>query len=873
MSGAAGAGVAGNATTHQETLLLKMESVQGVLYNPTVPTLVTLTEAAYITRIWTYHYGATIGTKEATIALQDTTTGATFGPWKQLGYKTGNFAAGSPKDDPANVLGPPDNYWVAYPAAVVPAGTYRVIDSDPATWSYTADQGNRGLTWIYGWYGAPPAASNAITVMPTATSQTFQIGDVTVILPARLLSAPADLAVATSTTASSLPLPTPDTQIIGAFDISLGSSSSFNADVTLEFAYDPTKLDPSVPEGENLWVSAWDSEHKRWTLQPIEIDATRHHIVVRTRHLSTWIYWKLKGYAYVAAATGYSPFEIYYHPGHTQPRTDVAATYTMRDLANDVLATLTTARQAYADAGFVVPNYQVKAIITDAGDSNMDPYTGNIFLDRKELTTLEILRHDSGHELFHVVQNQYFNIWGMDNRRWWIEGTPDYASSVVVWNGQTPLPELTATYFDESLTLYDNVHAYQNSQFVHYLVSRRNLSFKALWDAVATNSMRGDNGLQALQNYVASATGKTFEQVWADFVEYALFDPSLPMTDLALTAFKLTDSAPSGKRTVEVPSLAAKAIYVAVTAPASGATTRTVAFSATGLTTNATVELWQMTGTTRSGAQLKSVLVDSTSRAVLQLGANDGVEAVVINSGASPCSATVTATSGQAVISSVSPNPVAPGASLTLTGTGFGASAAGNQVYWDTATLSASTWSDTSIGFVTPASATSGTHEVYVSIAGVTSNTIQVSVSPGTASGNYTLNLSLNWGTDNCTKQQTVGQYQLLRSIPVTVDSSGNFSINYVTSYGYDNWTIQAAGSYVGTKLLFSSGKWFGDVYSASGSRMIANDSGTFTSNGDGTIAATYKNVMTEAEATYLSYATPDTCSGAATVTASMSKN
>ncbi len=788
-----GAGASGGTTTPsalQETILFKMESIQGVSVNPPEPTLFTLTSAAYITRAWTYHYGATIGTKSPTVAFKDTTTGKLYGPWAQVGFKSFNSAAGASKTDPANVPGPPDNYWIGYPEQSVPAGTYQVIDSDPATWAHTADQGTRGLTWVYGWYGSGTAANaKTVTVNPSSSNQAVTLDQVTVTVPAGLLPSAATLSVAPSATAATLPPPNVASQILGAFDIGLGNSGIFDQELTLEFAYNPATLDPSVPEGENLWVSSWDATRSLWSLQPVTVDTTRHTVSVRTKHLSTWIYWKLQGYKYVAATTGYSPFEVYYHPAHAQPRTGMPASYTMTELANDVLAAMTTARQAYKDAGFTVPNYQVKVIITDAGDSNMDPYTGNLFLDRKELTTLETLRHDSGHELFHVVQNQYFNIWGMDNRRWWIEGTPDYASSVVAWAGQTAQTPLDATYFDESLTVYDNVHSYQNCQFIHYLVSRCQMNFKAMWDAVATNSVLGDSGLAALRTHVSSVTGKTFEQVWTDFVGYSLYDSSQPMQTLATTSFKVTDSATTGSRSVSVPSYAAKVVHVGVALPASGATTRHIVLSAAGLVSGATVELWQLSGTDRTTGKLKNVLVDSTSTAAFDLTATDGLQAVVINTGSAAQQVTVTANS----------------ATAPVTG------------------------------------------------------------------GNFTMSLALDWGTNNCTKQQTVGQYRLVRNIPIVVDSTGKFSINFPTPYGYDNWQIDATGTYIGGKLSFSSGKWAGDVYSSSGSRMIANDSGTFSSNADGTITATYTNVMTAAEATYLSYPQPDTCSGLATVTASMS--
>ena len=143
----------------QEAVLFKMESVQGVSRNPPNPTTFTLSHAAYVTRVWTYHYNAAIAGTNATVAFMDTVSGAVYGPWTQIGYTSFAGALGAPQSDPGNVVGPPDNYRMAYPGQSVPAGTYQVVDSDSATWCYTADTGNRGLTWVYGWYGPAPAPS------------------------------------------------------------------------------------------------------------------------------------------------------------------------------------------------------------------------------------------------------------------------------------------------------------------------------------------------------------------------------------------------------------------------------------------------------------------------------------------------------------------------------------------------------------------------------------------------------------------------------------------------------------------------------------------------------------------------------------------
>lgn len=141
----------GGTGNGQETILFKIESLADVSYNPPQITTFTLPTASYITRVWTYHYAATIGTKSPTVAFKDTTSGTIYGPWAQVGYSSYAGTLGATRSDPGNIPGPPDNYWMAYPGATVPAGTYQVIDSDPTTWAYTADLGNRGVTWVYGY--------------------------------------------------------------------------------------------------------------------------------------------------------------------------------------------------------------------------------------------------------------------------------------------------------------------------------------------------------------------------------------------------------------------------------------------------------------------------------------------------------------------------------------------------------------------------------------------------------------------------------------------------------------------------------------------------------------------------------------------------
>jgi hypothetical protein len=69
------------AKVRQEAVLFKVDSIQGVSYGPTAATVLNLAQSSTITRIMTYHYNSTIGTKNAAILLLNLTTQSVHGPW------------------------------------------------------------------------------------------------------------------------------------------------------------------------------------------------------------------------------------------------------------------------------------------------------------------------------------------------------------------------------------------------------------------------------------------------------------------------------------------------------------------------------------------------------------------------------------------------------------------------------------------------------------------------------------------------------------------------------------------------------------------------------------------------------------------------
>lgn len=630
-----------NLPTVTDPVIYANGNIGGVENNPTRETRFTINAAHRVTFIYTYHYFNN-GTPPGTIALRHS-DGTMYGPWPAEG------ALGQ-----GGVL---NAYWFVRPNVEIKAGTYTVIDSNRSTWSQNDQSGGAGFVEVRGTRGAtavatnavtPPMSANRLTVSPSTEPQTVTVSGVSVTIPGGLLASAATLTVAPSRAAAQLPKPMAEAVVLGAYDISLGEAATFAQALTLSIPYDPATLDPGMPEGKNLWVSSWDASAGAWVDHAVEVDTASKRLIVRTDHLSTWLYWRAQGFRRVPSSW-WGPCEVYYNPNQAQPRTDVAAGYTMEDLANDVVTAMTAARQAYKAAGFTPPNYQVKVIIHDWDDSQLNGRTGNIYLKRTELRTLATLRQECGHELFHVFQNQYYNVYGMGYRHWWMESTSDYASAVIAWHNLAELPAMEATYFEESLFSATDAHCYQNGRYLLYLANRRNVNFRALWDAVKINSGTRDNGVAAFQNYVAGATGKDFDDEWVDFLDYALFTPGGPMGSVATSGFKIVDVARTGtevskrgSRIVSVPSYAAKIIVVGV-GPAPGKTTRPIKVSATGLGSGTRVEIWQLRNNDRSTARLKNVLVDNNSIAYFDLNVRDRVWAVVLNTTATERSVTVTA--------------------------------------------------------------------------------------------------------------------------------------------------------------------------------------------------------------------------------------
>lgn len=101
----------------------------GVSNSGKSPTFI-LASASKITFIMTYHWNSGRGAEAGTITLigED---GKKYGPW--------------------NVIVNNKVYWEIRPNVIIPAGRYKVIDSDPTTWSQNSGSGGFGMVRIKGY--------------------------------------------------------------------------------------------------------------------------------------------------------------------------------------------------------------------------------------------------------------------------------------------------------------------------------------------------------------------------------------------------------------------------------------------------------------------------------------------------------------------------------------------------------------------------------------------------------------------------------------------------------------------------------------------------------------------------------------------------
>lgn len=113
----------------------------GVADGPTRPTVFTVNTSYQLEEIVNYHFPR--GPAMGTIAVK-AANGKIYGPWKVTVF---------------NGINNTPSWWAAQFHAVIPAGTYQVIDSSLSSWSYDGASGGEGFSDVWGSPAGPGGAA------------------------------------------------------------------------------------------------------------------------------------------------------------------------------------------------------------------------------------------------------------------------------------------------------------------------------------------------------------------------------------------------------------------------------------------------------------------------------------------------------------------------------------------------------------------------------------------------------------------------------------------------------------------------------------------------------------------------------------------
>jgi hypothetical protein len=145
--------------------LFNNTNTAGVGNRPSAATVFSLGSAANIRELQTYHWNFGRGALPGSIALR-AQNGQTYGP----------FAATAS----SGFQGAPNVNWTARVNVTLPAGTYMILDSDPATWSQNLQSRGQGFAIVRGVAVSIPVSRPPVLQRPAPQAPSCQVSPVSI---------------------------------------------------------------------------------------------------------------------------------------------------------------------------------------------------------------------------------------------------------------------------------------------------------------------------------------------------------------------------------------------------------------------------------------------------------------------------------------------------------------------------------------------------------------------------------------------------------------------------------------------------------------------------------------------------------------------
>lgn len=408
---------------------------------------------------------------------------------------------------------------------------------------------------VLGWYyfkGKGTLASAELS--PAGGAQTVDCpGKISVTVPPGALAVPVPgssatrrLEAPTTLTISAAEAPaTGDDRlkVLSAYDIRLEDKLVVTEPLEIEIAYDPQSIPAGRRPEQALLAAWWNPLTETWGVVPAQVDAARGRVRIRATHLSVYgliLQWyddvvqtdhfticysakDIQGDVY-ASESAWAKRKR--EEGNQDPLGTAQPGYQghIPTFIQDLGRMLEHSYRRYQLAGFRVPSTtwgRLTVFVYTSGYSNRGKLTGIVSITTITPRPAEY-RLVVAHELFHVVQANYFQSWipgyskvgemmAMNYRTWWLEAGAEYAAWQVAWQGACNVAKPQLKYLEDPLSLQDGhsnpQHMYQNAAFLKYLADQ-NVSFKELFEYTVdkTSAAYGMEAIGAL-NFTLNQLG------------------------------------------------------------------------------------------------------------------------------------------------------------------------------------------------------------------------------------------------------------------------------------------------------------------------------------------------------------------------------
>lgn len=387
--------------------------------------------------------------------------------------------------------------------------------------------------------GVEPAQGELLRqeVPPSAVAQTIWYKDeICVTIPGNLLAAPQTLVIkrvpgsaAGGATRGGIAMG----MASAAYDIKLGNLTTFSEDIFIEMDYNPANLPGDAPAEETIRVRYYDETNKGWVETPCAVDAVRHKVIVPTGHLS-YFEWMV-----LPQRVSTDHFVIYAW-GNDPPVKVKGEQVPIDTFAQRCATYLDTAYHSYQTRGFPVADWRVVqkydprsgrmlqidnrcgVYLEPTDGASYNPAFKNFAMDNRDYDKAgwPDVYLGAAHELFHMVQNQVFNMWTIESNIWVMDATCEYASRQVVWN-ETFLSDFSLVFTTAMTNSTEENHRYMMGAFLAYLIrlnqgnpAAPQITFAEMWARIVS----GKQCFQQIADYVQAVTKMPIEAHYHNFL-------------------------------------------------------------------------------------------------------------------------------------------------------------------------------------------------------------------------------------------------------------------------------------------------------------------------------------------------------------------